>query len=92
MSKGALIGWRGITCNEGKFVDAEDGFAYVCQQVGIKDFDESAPESEEFKEMLVEWYFSGNWIEVHRGSDVNDETAAALYRMGARAHGGADNG
>lgn len=65
MSRGEFIGWKGITCNAGEFVAAEDGFGYVCQQVGVEAFDETALEAEEFKEMLVEWYFSGNWIEVY---------------------------
>ena len=65
MSKGKLKGWQGITLNDGKYVSAEDGFEYVCQQVGIAAFDDTAPEAEKFKEMLVEWFFSGNWIEVY---------------------------
>lgn len=65
MSKGALIGWRGIGPNAGEFVAVEDGFGYVCTQVGIDRFDETALEAEDFKEMLIEWYFSGNWLEVY---------------------------
>lgn len=70
MSRSALVGWRGIACNSGEFVAAEDGFGYVCQQVGIDAFDETAPDATEFKEMLVEWYFSGNWIEVYERGDA----------------------
>lgn len=65
MSKGKLKGWRGIGPNAGIFIAAEDGFGYVCQQVGIVSFDDTAPEAEEFKELLIEWFFSGNWIEVY---------------------------
>lgn len=65
MSKGNLKGWKGISNRDGEFVDAEDGFEYVCEAVGIKAFDKTAPDAEEFKEMLIEWYFSGNWIEVY---------------------------
>ena len=57
-------GWRGITLNEGKFVPAEDGFHHAAHECGITMFDPTAPLAEEFKEMLAEWYFSGNWIEV----------------------------
>ncbi len=92
MSNGTLLGWRGIGPNAGEFVAAEDGFGYACQQVGIEVFDEAAHDAEEFKEMLIEWYFSGNWIEVHKAANISGEAAAALNRMGARAHGGADNG
>ena len=57
-------GWEGICGNRGKFVPAEDGFDYAAESVGILDFDHSAPDAEEFKKMLVEWFFSGEWVEV----------------------------
>jgi hypothetical protein len=66
MSKGKLKGWRGIGPNSGKYVAAEDGFSYVRDRVGITLFDHVAPEADDFKEMLIEWYFSGNWIEVYK--------------------------
>ena len=65
MSKGKLIGWRGIGPNLGEYIAAEDGFSFICQQAGIEGFDETAPEAEEFIAMLIEWFFSGNWIEVY---------------------------
>lgn len=65
MSKGKLKGWRGIGPNAGQYIAAEDGFSYVRDRVGITLFDHTAPEASEFKEMLIEWYFSGNWIEVY---------------------------
>ena len=63
MRKGKLKGWRGIGPNAGQYVAAEDGFEYVCQQVGIERFDRTAIDADEFEEMVVEWFFSGNWIE-----------------------------
>lgn len=87
-----LMGWRGISTNAGKFVAAEDGFTVAARECGILVFEHTAPLAEGFKELLVEWYFSGNWIEVHNTANISDEAAAALNRMGARAHGGADNG
>ena len=65
MSKGKLKGWRGIGPNAGQYIPVEDGFSHICEQVGIDRFDETALEAEEFKEMLIEWYFSGNWLEVY---------------------------
>ena len=65
MSKGNFKGWKGILSNEGKFVPADEGFEYVCAQVGILTFYYDAPEAAEFVESTVEWYFSGNWIEVY---------------------------
>lgn len=62
MSEGK--GWRGIGPNAGKFVPEADAFKYACREVGILAYDSSAPDFEEFKAMLVGWYFSGNWTEV----------------------------
>ena len=70
MSKGKFKGWRGIGPNAGQYVTAEDGFGYVCTQVGIEAFDDTAIEAEDFKEMLIEWFFSGNWIEVFEVGDL----------------------
>ena len=65
MKKGKLKGWEGIGPNRGKFVEPGDAFPYVCKQVGIVKFDYTAPEASEFGPMLIEWYFSGNWVEVY---------------------------
>lgn len=64
MSK-ILEGWKGIFCESGKFVPADEGFSYVCARVGITAFDHDAPIAAEFAEMVVDWFFSGNWIEVY---------------------------
>ena len=64
-----LLGWKGIFCNEGKFVDAEDGLSYVFDQIGIMAFNHDAPDAAMFLEDLLEWYFSGNWIEVYEEDD-----------------------
>lgn len=65
MRKGELKGWKGISTNKGKFVAVDDGLDFVFQQIGIVQFDKDAPDAEMFLEDLVEWYFSGNWIEVY---------------------------
>ena len=65
MSKGKFKGWRGIGPNASEYIAAEDGFGYACTCVGIDRFDETASDAKEFKEMFVEWFFSGNWIEVY---------------------------
>lgn len=39
------------------FVDKEDAYDYALEQCL------HGEEHEEFKEMLVEWYYSGDWIE-----------------------------
>lgn len=65
MRKGNLIGWKGIAVNKGKFVPADEGVEYVFEQVGIMAFNHDAPDATIFLDELVEWYFSGNWIEVY---------------------------
>lgn len=57
-------GFKGIGPNTGKFVSAEDAFTHAAREVGILVFNHTAADAEEFREMLVEWYFSGNWVEV----------------------------
>lgn len=69
MKKNNFLGWKGIFSNEGKFVAAEDGLKYVFDQVGILAFNHDAPDATEFAEMLIEWFFSGNWIEVYEEDD-----------------------
>ena len=69
MKKGNFKGWKGIFPNEGKFVPANEGIEYVFAQVGIMAFDHNAPEAEGFVDETVEWYFSGNWIEVYEEDD-----------------------
>jgi hypothetical protein len=69
VKKGKFLGWRGFGPNKGKFVEVGDAFPYVCEQVGITVFDPTAPDAAEFKEMLVDWYFSGNWVTIYEGED-----------------------
>lgn len=65
MRKGNFKGWKGICSNTGKFVPADEGVEYVFDQVGIMAFNYDAPDAEAFVKDTVEWYFSGNWIEVY---------------------------
>lgn len=48
----------GIGLEEGTVVEEEDAFRYAferCTKGTLED-------QKEFKEMLVEWFYSGNWI------------------------------
>lgn len=51
-------GYIGIGPEEGTFVPVEDAYAYALERclAGLEE------EVKEFREMLVEWYYSGNWI------------------------------
>lgn len=57
-----MLGYEQIKGNE--FVSAEDALDYVLQKCGLAIVDAGAPDAKESQEMLVEWYFSGNWVEV----------------------------
>ncbi len=60
-----LKGWKGIGPERGKFIPAEDGLDHILTEFGITGLDESVPLYGELKELLIDWYYSGNWIEVY---------------------------
>lgn len=53
-------GYIGVGPESGTFVADEDAYRYAMErcQSGTEE------EIKEFREMLVEWYFSGNWYRV----------------------------
>lgn len=55
-----VVGFCGIGPEEGTFVERSEAFAYALERClsGIEE------EVKEFREMLVEWYYSRNWIKV----------------------------
>ena len=55
-------GWRGIGPESGTFVPQQEAFTAACQECGIVRWNPDAQLAREFSEMLIEWYFSGNWI------------------------------
>lgn len=57
-----MAGWQGLGPNRGRFVDRADGFSVACQGCGIRQWEPGAAEAAEFRSMLEEWYFSGDWI------------------------------
>lgn len=63
MAKKHIIGYESM---DGRiFVAAEDALDHVLIKCGVKIVDKVAPDAEEFRDMVVEWYFSGNWVEVY---------------------------
>ena len=60
-----LKGYKGIGPEAGQFIAAEDAYEHVLQACGLSLSDASAPLAQEAKQALVEWYFSGNWVEVY---------------------------
>ena len=68
-----LKGYEGFATEKGKFVRAEDALAYAAERCGIRSIDTTAPDADEFKEMLVDWFFSGNWLKVNDDEEEYDE-------------------
>ena len=53
----------GIGPEMGNKVDSEDAYEYALDRCL------NGPDQEEFRTMLVEWFYSGNWKEVPDGKD-----------------------
>lgn len=53
--------YRGIGPNAGKVVPADEALEYALEQCGVV-VDARAPFAGEFLVMMVDWFFSGNWI------------------------------
>ena len=64
-----IRGYEGFGPEKGKFVCAENALCYASEQCGITLTNPDAPDAENFKEMLVEWFFSGNWVAVYEEDD-----------------------
>lgn len=52
----------GVGPNRGSKVPQKDALATACAGCGIHLPNPMAADAAEFSQMLVEWYFSGNWI------------------------------
>lgn len=57
-NKEVSVLYEGIFSERGNYVEDDEAFEYALERClhGNED------EKKEFKEMLVEWYYSGNWI------------------------------
>ncbi len=58
--------YRGIGPEAGILVEEDQAYEYALERC----MSGTPEDKEEFKEMLVEWFYSGNWIE----EDSNGET------------------
>lgn len=54
--------WRGVGPCAGRRVQGEEALRLACGDCGVELLDGAAPLAGEFREMFLEWYFSGNWI------------------------------
>ena len=51
----------GIGPNSGQSVEEDEALHYALEHCGVAIAKPDAPDADEFIEMLVEWFFSGNW-------------------------------
>ena len=55
-----LKGYKGIGRESGKYIGIDNAADYAAEQCGIKLTDKT---TDEFRNMFVEWFYSGNWME-----------------------------
>ncbi len=55
-----MTGYQGIGPEAGIFVETKDAYSYAIERClyGTNE------ERREFRKMLTEWYYSGNWIKI----------------------------
>lgn len=53
-----MSGYIGIGPESGTRVEDEDAYTYALERC----LHGTEAEQEEFKEMLLDWYYSGNWV------------------------------
>ncbi|HHV50934.1 MAG TPA: hypothetical protein GXX54_04425 [Clostridiales bacterium] len=65
-----LAVYVGILSNKGKMFESdEDALAYAFEMCGIEPSEGWAFVDEEFCEMLLEWFYSGDWIKCSESDD-----------------------
>lgn len=57
--------YKGIGIESGTIVEESQAFEYALERC----LHGSIDEQKEFKDMLVEWYFSGSWIKMEDDED-----------------------
>jgi hypothetical protein len=57
-----INGYTGICRESGKHVNADEALNYAMKRCGIQ-FTTPGDTTEEFKQMLIEWFYSGCWLE-----------------------------
>jgi len=55
-----LRGYKGVGRESGKYIETEKAADYAAEQCGIVLTDKT---TDEFRNMFVEWFYSGNWME-----------------------------
>ena len=55
-------GYSGLGPYSGTFVFDEEALPFALEKSGLSIVDETAPEFKEFREMFVDWFYSGPWV------------------------------
>lgn len=73
-----ITAYKGVGPEHGRRIPAERALAYAMERCGIRP--SAAPadqrEKDDFAHMLIEWYFSGNWIPVEQAEEEADPWAS----------------
>jgi len=66
--------YEGIGPDRGLQIPGEDALEYTMKRCGIQFTGQPGDTTEEFRNMLVEWFFSGSWIrkEVNECEETDD--------------------
>lgn len=68
-----IVAYAGVGPERGKYIKAENALEYAMGRCGIRP--SAAPadprDRDEFNLMLVEWYFSGNWLPIEQGEEAS---------------------
>ncbi|MDD2362368.1 MAG: hypothetical protein PHH84_05355 [Oscillospiraceae bacterium] len=67
-----MAAYVGILSNTGKILDNDEAaLAYAFEKCGIEPTESWLYVDDEFGEMMLEWFYSGDWV---RYRDINDVT------------------
>lgn len=58
----------GFGPESGKSILPDDAFDYALLRCGVArigEFDESQADHRDFRDMVTEWFYSGNWVEIY---------------------------
>lgn len=59
-----ILGYKGIGLESGRYIPADKALAYAMERCQVKPADLPGDTWPEFCEMLVDWFYSGNWYAV----------------------------
>lgn len=62
--------YRGMGSNAGRVIDGKvDALAYACTVCGVAPIGDWREVQPAFAEMMLDWFYSGNWVVEERSED-----------------------